>query len=36
MALNMLKRENSLRVGVVAERKKAGWDTQYLLKALAQ
>ena len=36
MALNMLKRESALRVGIAAKRKKAGWDTQYLLKALAQ
>ena len=36
MALNMLKRENTLRVGIAAERKKAGWDTQYLLKVLTQ
>ena len=36
MALNMLKRENTLRVGIAAKRKKAGWDTQYLLKVLAQ
>ena len=36
MALNMLKQENTLRVGIAAKRKKAGWDTQYLLKVLAQ
>ena len=36
MALNMLKRENTLKVGIAAKRKKAGWDTQYLLKVLAQ
>ena len=36
MALNMLKQENTLRVGVAAKRKKAGWETQYLLKVLAQ
>ena len=35
MALNMLHRENTLRVGIAAKRKKAGWDTQYLLKVLA-
>ena len=36
MALNLLKRENTLRVGIAAKRKRAGWDTQYLLKLLAQ
>ena len=36
MALDMLKRENSLRVGIAAKRKRAGWDHDYLLKALAQ
>ena len=36
MALNMLKRENSLKVGIAAKRKRAGWDTDYLLKVIAQ
>ncbi len=36
MALNMLKRENTLIIGIAAKRKKAGWDTQYPLKVLAQ
>ena len=36
MALNMLKREDTLRVGIAAKRKRAGWDTRYLLKVLAQ
>ena len=36
MALNMLKQENSLRVGIAAKRKRAGWDHDYLLKVLAQ
>ena len=36
MALNMLKQENSLRVGIAAKRKRAGWDHDYLLKPLAQ
>ena len=31
MALNMLKQENSLRVGIAAKRKRAGWDHDYLL-----
>lgn len=36
MALNMLKHENTLRVGIAAKRKRAGWDHNYLLKVLAQ
>ena len=36
MALNMLKRENTLRVGIAVKRGKAGWDTQYPLKVLAR
>lgn len=32
MALNMLKREDTLKVGIAAKHKKAGWDTRYLLK----
>ena len=36
MALNLLKQENTLKVGIAAKRKKAGWDTQYLLKVLIQ
>ena len=36
MALNMLKHENTLRVGISAKRKRAGWDHDYLLKVLAQ
>lgn len=36
MALNMLRREDSLKVGIAAKRKKAGWDHEYLLKVLAQ
>ena len=35
MALNMLNQENSLRVGIAAKRKRAGWDHEYLLKVLA-
>ena len=35
MALNMLKSETSLKVGVAAKRKRAGWDGEYLLKVLA-
>ena len=36
MALNMLKSETTLKVGVAAKRKRAGWDGEYLLKVLAQ
>ncbi len=36
MALNMLKQEKSLRVGIAAKRKRAGWDSEYLLKVLNQ
>ena len=36
MALNLLKREDSIKVGIAAKRKRAGWDLAYLLKALAQ
>lgn len=34
IALNLLKRETSLKVGVKAKRLRAGWDEQYLLKVL--
>ena len=36
MALNLLKQESSLKVGIAAKRKRAGWDQNYLLKVLAQ
>ena len=36
MALNMLKSERSVKVGVAAKRKKAGWDTDYLIRVLSQ
>ena len=36
MALNMLKSETTLKVGVAAKRKRAGWDGEYLLKVFAQ
>lgn len=35
IAINKLKNEKSLKRGVKAKRKKAGWDNQYLLKVLA-
>ena len=34
MALNMLKRESSCKVGVKAKRKRAGWDSDYLITVL--
>ena len=36
LALNLLKRERSAKVGIKAKRKKAGWDFDYLLKVLSQ
>ena len=36
MALNMLKQETSLKIGIAAKRKRAGWDADYLLKVLSQ
>jgi predicted transposase YbfD/YdcC len=35
MALNLLKHETSLKIGVKARRKRAGWDDAYLLKVLS-
>jgi predicted transposase YbfD/YdcC len=35
IALNLLKQETTLRVGIKAKRKAAGWDTAYLLRLLA-
>jgi len=34
IAVNLLKREKTAKVGVKIKRNKAGWDTNYLLKAL--
>ena len=34
MALNLLKNECSLKIGVKAKRLRAGWDPNYLLKVL--
>ena len=35
IALNLLKQETTLKVGVKAKRKAAGWDEAYLLRVLA-
>jgi len=34
IALNLLKQERSVKVGIAAKRKMAGWDNAYLLKVL--
>lgn len=34
LALNLLKRDTSVKVGIAAKRKMAGWDNDYLLKVL--
>lgn len=34
ITLNLLKQEKSLKVGIAAKRKRAGWDNNYLLKVL--
>jgi predicted transposase YbfD/YdcC len=36
LALNLLRRETSVKTGVAAQQKRAGWDHNYLLKILAQ
>ena len=36
MALNLLKQENTLKASLKGKRKRAGWDNDYLLKALSQ
>ena len=35
IALNLLKRETSRKIGIQAKRHRAGWDEQYLLKVLS-
>ena len=35
LTLNLLKREQSVRVGIQAKRKKAGWDYDCLLRVLS-
>jgi len=34
ISLNLLKSESTLKVGIKNKRLKAGWDNEYLLKAL--
>ena len=36
LALNLLRREKSAKIGTAAKRKRAGWKTDYLLKVLSQ
>jgi predicted transposase YbfD/YdcC len=36
IALNLLKNETSLKIGVAGKRKSCGWDNQYLLKVVGQ
>jgi predicted transposase YbfD/YdcC len=36
LALNLLRRETSVKTGLAAKQKRAGWDRNYLLKILAQ
>ena len=35
LAMGLLKRESSVKVGIKSKRSKAGWDDAYLLKVLA-
>lgn len=35
VALNLLKQENSRKIGITAKRKRAGWDNKFLLDLLA-
>ena len=36
LAFNLLRRRNSVQIGISAKRKRAGWKTDYLLKVLSQ
>ena len=36
LAMNLLKQDKSVKVGVEAKRKRAGWDEKYLLNILSQ
>jgi hypothetical protein len=35
IALNLLKKETTAKVGIKNKRLKAGWDERYLLKVIA-
>ena len=36
LAMNLLKQDKSVKAGIEAKRKRAGWDEKYLLKILSQ
>ena len=36
LALNLLRQEPSVKGGIAAKQKRAGWDHDYLLKILSQ
>jgi hypothetical protein len=36
LALHLWRRETSVKTGIAAKQKRAGWDHHYLLKILAQ
>jgi hypothetical protein len=36
LALHLLRQDQSVKVGIAAKQKRAGWDHAYLLKILSQ
>jgi len=36
LALNLLRHERAVQVGIASQQKRAGWDHDYLLKILSQ